>query len=74
MDPQPGVIRAVKDQSPNEPEATQVVGPVVGYNPSSAAPAVISPAPAPYNHDAAVALVEKYRKEFDHLRDYDHLW
>ena len=74
MDPRPGVISAVNDQSQNEPEATQVIGPVVGYNPSPAAPAVIAPAPAADNHDAEVAIVEKYKKEFDHLREFDHLW
>ena len=64
MDPQPGLIPAVNDQTQNEPETTQVVGPVDGYNPGSAAPAALPPAPAPDNHAAAVAVVETHEKEW----------
>ena len=70
MDPQPGVIPAVIEQSQNEPQTTQVVGPVAANRPGTPAPVVFTPTPAPYNHAAAVALVEKHQKEFDHLRDY----
>ena len=70
MDPQPGVIPAVNEQSQNEPQTTQVVDPVAANRPGTPAPVVFTLTPAPYNHAAAVALVEKHQKEFDHLREY----
>jgi hypothetical protein len=66
-------VAAVEDQKPSEAVAPQVVGLVVGNNATSAAPAVVSPAVVPSHGDPLLAVIEKYKSEFAHLREYDHL-
>ena len=73
IDPEPAVIPAVEDQKPTEAVPTQVVAPVAGNNPVAPAPAVLLPAASPIDHDPLVAVIEKYKKEFAHLREFDHL-
>jgi hypothetical protein len=72
-DPLPAVVGAQTNQTQNEPETTQVFGQAIDNNPASTSPAVIPPAPAPVHHDPLLAVIEKYKNEFAHLREYDHL-
>jgi hypothetical protein len=70
---QPTPAPAVIGHGKNEPVATQVVG-GVGRNNAPAARAAVAPTvPSGYNHDAFMALVEEGKKEFAHLRQYDHI-
>jgi hypothetical protein len=73
IDPQPAVIPAAQDEKPTEAVATEVVGPVDGNNAVSEVPAVLLPTPDPIQGDPLVAVIEKYRKEFSDLREFDHL-
>ena len=70
LGPETVVIPAAEEQTPNEAVTTQVVGPAGGNNAVSAAPAALLKAQEPIEHDPLVAVIEKYQKEFDHLREY----
>ncbi len=57
----------------NEAVAPEVVGQVGDNEPVSPAPVVGPTAPAATELDPFEAIVEKYKKVFDELRQYDHL-
>ena len=67
------VIAAGEGEKRSEAMVPQVVGPPAGNNPISSPPAVLAPTPAPVHHDPLLALIEAGKKEFAHLREYDHL-
>ena len=72
--PEPAVIRVVGVQTPSEAVTTQVVAPIGGDNAVSPVPAALLAAHDPVAHDPALAVIEKYKREFDlQLWEFDHL-
>ncbi len=70
LEPKPGETPAVENQNENGAVVTQIVAPAGGNNPVAPAPAALLPAASPLDQDPLVAVIEKYQKEFDHLREY----
>ena len=60
---------AVENQTKNEPVASQVVDGSGGNN----APGTRPTAPVASVEDSLETIIEKYNREIDQLREYDHL-
>ena len=64
---------APEDLTENEPVVSEVVDSNGSNNASETRPEVNPAAPAASAGDPLESIIEKYQREFDHLREYDHL-
>ena len=69
MAPQPGVIPAVNDQSQNEPQTMQVVGPPSANNTDVAAPAVTHEPVVPFSAAEDAAIRAQYQKSLERVQE-----
>jgi hypothetical protein len=72
-EPVAGPAHAVREELQNKAVATQVVAGQNSNHAPAAHPAVDPTFPAGYDHDALLRLVEEGKREFAHLREYDHI-
>jgi hypothetical protein len=73
QEPVAGPAHAVREELQNKAVATQVVAGQGSNHAPAARPPVAPTVPPGYDQDAFLALVEAGKKEFAHLRQYDHI-